>query len=231
MSGAALKRIAVFTMLIDHLGAAFFYIYTSAYDGAATFAAADMVYDLLRIIGRTSFPLFCFLLVEGFLHTRSVRKYLIRLFLFALISEIPFDLAFYDRIWDGTMQNVFWTLFFGVLAMSAIRRGERNTKWLWVAGWGGAVICGIAAHFLRTDYSWKGVLLILVLYVLRSRRNLACMAGYVAACLTLKESWSFPAFFLIAEYNGEKGNGSKYFFYVFYPVHLLVLTGIRLLCL
>ncbi len=237
MNGATIKRIALITMFIDHIGAAFFYIFTTSYDGSAAFSGADMIYQVLRLIGRTSFPLFCFLLVEGFLHTRSVGRYLFRLLLFALISEIPFDLAFYAKLWDMTMQNVFFTLFFGVLAMAAIRWGEqqRLQKERWkmrsLGGWLGAVVCCLAAYLLQTDYDARGVLLIVVLYVLRSQRVLSCVAGYVIMCLGMMESWCFPAFFLIPYYNGEKGTGSKYFFYVFYPVHLLVLTGIRILLL
>lgn len=244
MSGAAIKKIAVITMLIDHIGAAFFYVFTSGYDGGAAFAGADVIYDVLRVVGRTSFPLFCFLLVEGFLHTRSVGRYLLRLLLFAVISEVPFDLAFNDTPWDLTMQNVFFTLLLGVLAMAAIRWGEqeqsqedrsqtkqspmRRRKLRRSVGWLLAALCMIAAYLLRTDYDARGVILILVLYVLRRQRVMSCLAGYAVMCFGMLESWSFPAFFLIPHYNGEKGHGAKYFFYVFYPVHLLVLAGIRI---
>ncbi len=232
MSGLALKKIAVITMLIDHIGAAVLWVCTSAYDGSAVFAGADILNQIFRIIGRTSFPLFCFLLVEGFCHTRSVQKYLLRLFLFALLSEIPFDLAFYDRVWDPAMQNVFFTLFFGVGAMAALRLAERaGGRMLKAAGVLGMVLCGVAAYLLRTDYSWKGVLLILVLYVLRNQRKWSCLAGYGVMCVFMLNTWSFPAFYLISGYNGEKGRGLKYFFYVFYPVHLLVLAGIRIIML
>lgn len=234
-----MKKIAVVTMLIDHIGAAFFYVLTSGYDGTAVFAGADLIYDLLRIIGRTSFPIFCFLLVEGFLHTRSVRRYLLRLLLFALVSELPFDLAFYDCIWNIEMQNVFFTLLLGVLAMSVMRwteeRGEKKGRaWMlrWVIGLAGAFGCVLAAHVLRTDYGAAGVLLILVLYEFRKVRMLSCLAGYITMCVVAMESWCFPAFlFFVPAYNGEKGKSSKYFFYVFYPVHLLVLSGIRILCM
>ena len=237
MSGAVLKSIAVITMLIDHIGAAFFYVFTSSYDGSAAFAGADMIQQVLRIIGRTAFPLFCFLLVEGFLHTRSRIKYLLRLGVFAFLSEVPFDLAFYDVLWDTTMQNVFFTLFFGVLAMASLHWGENwhaaEPKKIWrrLVGLLGAVLCVGAAYLLRTDYAGGGVLLILVMYVLRNERVWVSLAGYATMCLVMMESWCFPAFFLIPKYNGEKGKSVKYFFYVFYPVHLLLLAGIRILYL
>lgn len=232
MSGSALKKIAVITMLIDHIGVAFWHVFTSSYDGSAAFAGADVIYQMFRIIGRTSFPLFCFLLVEGFCHTKNIRKYLLRLLIFAFLSEVPFDLAFYDRICDMQMQNVFFTLFFGVTAMASLRLSENATdKRIKAVGVAGVAACALVAYFLRTDYSWKGVFLILVLYVLRNQRKLACLAGYVTMCVVMLNSWAFPAFFLISGYNGEKGKGSKYFFYFFYPVHLLVLAGVRIIML
>ena len=92
-----LKWIAVITMIIDHTGAVLF--------------PDDMVF---RYIGRIAFPIFCFLLVEGFFHTRDVRKYMLRLGLFALISEIPYDLAFRDTVLEFEHQNVFFALLLGV---------------------------------------------------------------------------------------------------------------------
>ena len=95
-----LKMIAITTMLIDHVGAVLL-----------------PQYPILRIIGRIAFPIFCFLLVEGFMHTHDVIRYMTRIGLFALISEIPFDLLFYGRILDGTHQNVFFTLFIGLVML------------------------------------------------------------------------------------------------------------------
>lgn len=95
-----LKCIAVITMIIDHTGAVLF--------------PDNMT---LRYIGRIAFPIFCFLLVEGFFHTRDVRKYMLRLGMFAVISEIPYDLAFRDTVIEFEHQNVFFTLFIGVVMM------------------------------------------------------------------------------------------------------------------
>ncbi len=80
---------------------------------------------VLRFTGRLAFPIFCFLLVEGFVHTRDVKGYLGRLFLFALISEVPFDLAFFRTPFDPSAQNVYWTLALGVLAMAGLKHFEK----------------------------------------------------------------------------------------------------------
>ena len=85
LSGSTLKYIAIITMLIDHFGAAFFIVFTSFYAGTASFAQADILYQVMRGIGRTAFPIFCFVLVEGLYHTHDVKRYLLRLFVFALV--------------------------------------------------------------------------------------------------------------------------------------------------
>ena len=107
ISGYWLKVIAVVSMLIDHTSAVIL----------EQISGLENPAFLMRIIGRLAFPIYCFLLVEGFYHTRSRAKYAGRLFLFALISEVPFDLAFSRRMWDFSSNNVFFTLLFGLLVI------------------------------------------------------------------------------------------------------------------
>lgn len=228
-SSTVLKWIAVLSMLIDHFGAAFFIIYTSYYDGSEQFPWADeFYYYVLRGIGRTAFPIFCFVLVEGFFHTRNKRKHVILLFLFALLSEIPFDLALRNQLWDIKGQNVFWTLLIGFLAIWAIETVRKSGKWDIVFRLSFSMVIGMCsmllAELLRTDYSAFGVLLILVLYVFHENRIRACLFGLL--CMVW-EIWCFPGFLCIYFYNGKRGRGSKYFFYVFYPLHLIFLYGLR----
>ena len=114
----ALKLIAMVTMLIDHIGAAI--LLPAHFTGINISNTWVDVYDLSRKIGRTAFPIFVFLLVEGFFHTHSRKKYFGRLLLFALLSEIPFDLAFYGVLFYESSQNVFLTLAIFILLISEV---------------------------------------------------------------------------------------------------------------
>ena len=132
-SGTALKTIACITMLVDHIGASCIEagILTPGLDSGTLSRDTLSAYPLyrldmvLRFTGRLAFPIFCFLLVEGFVHTHDVKKYVRRLFLFALISEVPFDLAFFRTPFDPSAQNVYWTLALGVLAMAGLKHFEK----------------------------------------------------------------------------------------------------------
>lgn len=107
----------------------FFIVFTSFYAGTACFAQADILYQVMRGIGRTAFPIFCFVLVEGLYHTHDVKRYLLRLFAFALVSEIPFDLALSDRILEFGAQNVFLHCFW-----DCCRQHSSNVLWRSRAG-------------------------------------------------------------------------------------------------
>ena len=117
-SGTALKTIACITMLVDHIGASCIEagILTPGLDAGTLSQDTLSAYPLyrldmvLRFTGRLAFPLFCFLLVEGFVHTHNVKGYLGRLVLFGLLSEVPFDLAFFRTPFYPGSQNVYWTL-------------------------------------------------------------------------------------------------------------------------
>ena len=143
-SGTALKTIACITMLVDHIGASCIEagILTPGLDAGTLSQDTLSAYPLyrldmvLRFTGRLAFPLFCFLLVEGFVHTHNVKGYLGRLVLFGLLSEVPFDLAFFRTPFDPSAQNVYWTLALGVLAMAGLKRFEKENG---LPGWGGRV--------------------------------------------------------------------------------------------
>lgn len=220
LSGSHLKLLAVLSMLADHL--AVFYWYDMPWCQTALFSIGQHAvtpYMLLRMVGRIAFPLFAFLIVEGFLHTRSRKRYGINLAVFAILSEIPWNL-----VHTGTLlcprQNVFFTLLLGYLGLCAIEyfKGRKGTMV--------AALLGLFAvsYFLRADYGCFGYGFILLLYALREQRILQAVIG----CCVLPSRWiAGLAFIPINMYNGERGfvRGPiwKYAFYLFYPLHLLVI--------
>ena len=238
-SGTALKTIACTTMLVDHIGASCIEagILTPGLDVGTLSQDTLSAYPLyrldmvLRFTGRLAFPLFCFLLVEGFIHTHDVKRYVQRLLLFGLLSEVPFDLAFFRTPFAPQHQNVYWTLALGVLAMAGLKRFEKENG---LPGWQGLVWaggCAALAMAASTDYHAIGVLIICTLYLTRADRKRQCLAG---ALLFLFELTAPLAFVLVWFYNGKRGTCSplqKKAFYWFYPVHLLVLAGITNLML
>ena len=238
-SGTALKTIACITMLVDHIGASCIEagILTPGLDARTLSQDTLSAYPLyrldmvLRFTGRLAFPIFCFLLVEGFVHTRDVKKYVRRLFLFALISEVPFDLAFFRTSFALDHQNVYWTLALGVLAMAGLKHFEKpdgSASWkglLCVAG------CTLAALVACTDYDGIGVLIICALYLTRGDRKRQCIVG---AVLFAWELTAPLAFVLVWFYNGQRGRctpAMQKVFYWFYPVHLSVLAVVTNLIL
>ena len=201
-----LKCIAIVSMALDHTGAV---LYPSQI--------------WLRCLGRIAFPIFCFLIVEGFFHTHDVRRYMGRLGVFALISEIPYDLAFRGVPLEYAHQNVFFTLLIGIGMMILL---ERNREWpvkaviLLLAMW--------LAVLIRSDYNFRGILLIFVFYIFHESRWLAVTAGGLWNFLYqgVIQKDGVLSVLPLALYNGERGRKMKYFFYIFYPAHLLLLYGI-----
>lgn len=230
MDGFTLKLIAMITMFIDHMAAILIPPDTTAY-------------LICRYIGRLAFPIFCFLLVEGLKHTHNVKKYLARLGIFALISELPFDLAFSVRpLKYGYLrhQNVFFTLIIGlavICGMSIIEtKFAKNTyvnKLLSGILESLLIITGcMAAAFLNTDYDYKGILLIVVFYAFRKNKFVLSFAVLLVNMLFGMAIQVFAAVSLVFiwSYNGKRGHqGNKFIFYIFYPAHILFLYLVSLL--
>lgn len=211
-----LKITALLTMLIDHMGCIFL------------MERGDIMYKAFRAVGRISFPVICFLLVEGFIHTHSRKKYMLNLLVFAVLSEIPYDLAFGHKFIDVSEQNVMWTLLLGVVMMCFIEKWEYNftLKMLVV------LIAGFAAVLLKTDYSIWGILQIAIFYMQRNdRKNALWLTCFLMFVQGKMQSFGVLAIPFIMAYDDTKNDVKmpKYFFYAFYPLHILALWGISLL--
>ena len=222
-SGSTLKLIAVITMLIDHVTLHWLSFYPQA-NQPLTDTPGSMTYSMLgRAIGRTAFPIYCFLIAEGYRHTHDRRQYGLRLLLFALISEIPWNLVHSGRL-IYPQQNVFFTLFLGFCCIAAYEKYKDEFAEQLMA----MLILLLTALLLQADYGIRGVALILLMYMLH---DAPIVMGAVGYCLINESFAVMPAFFLTGMYNGKRGfvRGKllKYFFYAFYPLHLLVLFFIR----
>ncbi len=222
LSGSALKLIAVLSMLIDHTAMALLKdsnILLFSFLGHKFF-----LYDIMRDIGRLAFPIFVFLLTEGFLHTKNRTKYGLNLFVFALISEIPWNLLHQGTVIGLGSMNVFFTLLFGYLGIWAMEYfKDRKDRMLFSLL--GLLILSV---IVDADYGCNGYGFILLLYVLRENKILQAVIG---SCF-LNSRWIAGFSFIpINLYNGErgfiKGKAAKYAFYAIYPVHMLILYWIK----
>jgi len=235
-----LKIIACLLMLIDHMGAALF---------------PEVI--ILRMVGRLSFPIFAYLIAMGYSKTNSFLKYFYRLLIFGVISQIPFSLAFNEqssvhsfsdflRFLMGSPSphlNVFFTLAIGLLAIRIWDTGEsKSFKILAVSG------LGLLAETLFTDYGIYGVVMILAFYVFRYSKIKTVISQVIVYIVfntpeiliymykykgsTIDLVWFIQALAIFAlvfifKYNGNKGKNLRYFFYAFYPVHLLIIGLIK----
>ena len=257
LDGTALKLIAMVSMVFDHVGDNFF---------------PQAVW--MRVIGRIALPIFAFCVAEGYCHTRDKGKYLRRMGLFALVSEIPFDLVTAGKVLEFSHQNIMLTFFWailGLLCYEALRKKCKKggtvlgilTLLVFAAGslflgmdYGilavgiidiyvllrdGGLALGIlvlllfagTSLLLGLDYSFLAVGLIFLYYLLWDKAlELRNGAGMVFHALLRNKGiywFGLLGFLFLFLYNGEKGRGLKWLFYLFYPGHLLLIWGIRLL--
>lgn len=232
LDGNQLKLIAVVAMLIDHTA----YLLLGCGLVPELMAVQDdyqgwhQVYQVMRTVGRIAFPIYAFLLVEGFFHTRDWRRYACNLGIFALASEIPFDLMTSRRILDPGVQNVFFTLLIGLLMLKLLdmtekKYGTQQGRLLQLLLMGAA---GWVAWIMKTDYDFTGVFLIAVFYLFRYERGKACVLGSFWMTYMHGHLYYLPGFLasfgLIWLYSGKRGrSGGKYGFYLVYPVHMMIL--------
>ena len=189
-----------------------------------------VLYNVMRIIGRLAFPLFAFLIVEGFRKTSNLFKYILRLFLLALISEIPYDLMVFNEFLTVrcfAIQNVVFTYVIALLMLTCIRLSSGLPSLLSVFI---AALAAVLAKLLRTDYAIEGILLIYIFYIFRSDLNIKCILALIITFLMSIEHYYGTAIFsvfFIYFYDGKKGYVDiGRVAYIFYPLHMLLLYGI-----
>ncbi len=169
----------------------------------------------------------------GFRKTRNRPRYLVRLLIFALVSEIPFDLAFENRVLEFDDQNVGFTLLLGFLMLGLLEKWEilsQLKRWILNTLTVGGFM--LSAHLISCDYSEGGILMIALMYLFRDDEllfTLGVLAANIYLCLAY--SWSqLPAvisLFIIWRYNGQRGKMHSLVSYAFYPGHLMVIWLIR----
>ncbi|HPA25301.1 MAG TPA: TraX family protein [bacterium] len=222
-----LKLLAIITMAIDHIGLFFFPEHIT-----------------WRIIGRLAFPIFAWLIANGARHTHNINAYLKRLLIFALISQIPYWLAF--RLIDPTFisPNIFFTLFLGLLAIKIIQ--GKKQLWLSVVI---TIICALCAYLMQASYGIVGVLSMVFFYIFFEQKIYLFLSEAIIFLLPLMAA-SWPVFkplspylmdnfiyqpvclaslFLIFLYNDQQGLKAKYFFYIFYPAHFFIIYLVKLI--
>lgn len=221
MSSFVLKLIAIITMFIDHIGYVIF--------GNFSF---------FNYIGRIAFPIFAFQISEGYVHTKNFKNYLLRLFIFAIVSQIPFML-FYNILSNAFTLNIFFTLLLGLLSIYIYDKAKYKTLGILCA-----ILLGFLAEFTHCDYGFYGIAIIFLFYVFKNNFIKASLAfilattikyiipiikyGFYSVYLYLLICTLIPILF-ISFYNGKKGKDTKYLLYLFYPIHLLLIYGIYLI--
>ena len=222
LDGTMLKIIAMVSMVFDHVGDMFF---------------PDLLWP--RMIGRLAMPIFSFCIAEGYIHTRDKNNYMLRMGLFALISEVPFDLAFEGHI-GLSHQNIMLTFFMAIFALRLfdLIRGNRkegtgkHSVGKTILGTLVVIAMAVLAIFVKADYTVFAVISVFLFYVFKDINHFA-RTGIGVAFLAVTRTLGYYcttglSFIPLALYNGKKGKGLKWLFYVFYPGHLLLLYILKL---
>lgn len=226
LSNFDLKLVAIITMTIDHIGVVF----------------GTPFYNFLRAVGRLSFPIFAFLLTEGYVHTKSFSKYFFRLLVLALISEVIYDYVFYDSFIYLEANNIFFTLALGLLTLWLLDKSRTLVKkyfkekidltiilpitYLLII-----VVMGLIAEFLNFSYGMLGILVISFFYLFKKNFPLTVLSVSLSTLILgdTMQYFSLLSLILIYFYNKKLGKKCKVFFYLYYPLHILVLGVIRML--
>ena len=226
MSSSTLHILAMLFMLVDHIGAILF-----------------PQYVVLRCIGRLAYPIYAFMIVQGVKHTKNIKNYVLRMFFFALIAEIPFDLMLRNTIYNPLSQNVLWTFVISIICICILEYFKDEDVYYYLAL---PLVCFLGymvANVLKTDYKGAGVLMVLIFYVFDDHTFIGAFMQFALLYIVngrLMKSFLIPllgtwmpiqtlavlSLLLVWLYNGKKGIKSRvfqYFCYAFYPLHMVLL--------
>ncbi|MBZ2387115.1 conjugal transfer protein TraX [Anaerococcus murdochii] len=222
INGAQLKYIAFASMFIDHFNKA---IITPFLTGTGPMVIITTIFDIL---GRIAFPIFAFMVVEGFFKTKSRWSYLRNLLIFAVISEIPYDMFQSAEFVNTWSQNILWGLALGLFTIMVIDKLKDYIKkrplWIFVSILI-VVLSSLGSMLISSDYEYYAIIIIYLYYLFYDKRHLASGLSYL---VIIKEIYAILGFATVLFYNGEKGKQNKIFNYLFYPVHLLIFGIIRM---
>lgn len=209
LSGSALKVIAVVSMTIDHVA---YYILDQQLGMGDTW-----LYETMRCFGRLAFPIFAFLIIEGYHHTQHVGRYMAALLVTAIVAEIPWQL-----LGNEGRHNVVFTLLLGLVVVFLIDH-IHDALWLMLME---TALFSVIATMLNTDYSWHGICLMVVFYLFRKQRGLTLLFGF-PLLMEYGILGSAIGLAIPLMYSGRrgfvKGQWMKYLFYIYYPLHLSVI--------
>lgn len=222
INGAQLKYIAFASMFIDHFNKA---IITPFLTGTGPMVIITTIFDIL---GRIAFPIFAFMVVEGFFKTKSRWSYLRNLLIFAVISEIPYDMFQSAEFVNTWSQNILWGLALGLFTIMVIDKLKDYIKkrplWIFVSILI-VVLSSLGSMLISSDYEYYAIIIIYLYYLFYDKILLASGLSYL---VIIKEIYAILGFATVLFYNGEKGKQNKIFNYLFYPVHLLIFGIIRM---
>lgn len=177
-----------------------------------------------EIIGMIAISIYAYLLAQGVEHSSDMRRYALSVLVFALLSEVPYDLAVYGRVWCWESQNTLWTVFIALITLWLIRYAEsRKGSWVFsaIAALGGC----LWAELFHCKFGWGFVLIAAALFALRKRRTLSLIAGLGLSLIYLTAAMGF---ILISMCNGERRQDenrfAKYGYYLYYPLLLSLMA-------
>lgn len=229
LTSDALKLIAVIAMVIDHIAWAFI-------------PFNSIAGQIMHVIGRLTAPIMCFMIAEGYYKTHNVKKYAQRLGLFTLISHIPYTYFHTGKFEIISTTSVIFPLFMGLIAL-IVRdnpKYETSVKNMIIlliclvsmfGDWGGIAVVWIlifgSRHYSRKTQMQYFCVSTAIMIVL----NIIFNAVYGCWYNNLFQLGIFLAVPLLINYNGIRRSGKSYkwFFYIFYPAHLLILSIVRVI--